>query len=280
MPDVIEKISHSLVQHGPVNRRIYVMKLAERDVPSILPTLEQFAHDNRYEKIFVKTPRRHQDAFTQSGYKQEASIPQYFKDSDDAVFMAKYLSAARSRVRNRQNIIEVLALAHGCELDRSNHSSDRFFQVEKCQPEDALEMSQVFKEVFESYPFPIFDAQYLIDSIHRHASYFCIRKDNRIVALAAAEIDPVNQTAEMTDFATLSEYRRKGMAGSLLKEMDVIMARKGLRITYSIARSLSAGMNITFVKNGYRFGGTLGNNTHIAGRIESMNIWYKYLQCR
>lgn len=253
------------------------MKLAEQDVPSILSTLEQLAHDKRYEKIFVKTPRRHQDVFTQSGYEQEASIPHYFKDGDDVVFMAKYLSAARSRVRNRQNIIEVLALAHECDLDRSSHSPDRFFRVEKCQPEDALEMSQVFKEVFESYPFPIFDPQYLIDSIHRHAAYFCIRMDNRIVALAAAEIDPVNQTAEMTDFATLSEYRRRGMAGSLLKEMDVIMAGQGLRITHSIARSLSAGMNITFVKNGYRYGGTLGNNTHIAGRIESMNIWYKHL---
>ena len=49
-------------------------------------------------------------------------------------------------------------------------------------------------------------------------------------------------------------------------------------VTYfSIARSLSAAMNITFAKNGYRYGGTLGNNTNIAGRIESMNIWYKHL---
>lgn len=277
MPDVIEKIGYSIVQHGPVNRRIYVMKLAERDVPSILPSLEQLAHNKRYEKIFVKTPGRHQDVFVQAGYEQEARIPYYFKDREDAVFMAKYFSATRSRVRNRQDIIEVLALAHGCDPDRSIHSPNRFFRVDKCQPEDALEMSQIFKEVFETYPFPIFDPQYLLDSIQRHVTYFCIRKDNRIVALAAAEIDLVNQAAEMTDFATLSEYRRQGMADCLLRAMDTEMKQQGMQTAFSIARSLSAGMNITFVRNGYRYGGTLGNNTHIAGRLESMNIWYKHL---
>jgi putative beta-lysine N-acetyltransferase len=82
----------------------------------------------------------------------------------------------------------------------------------------------------------------------------------------------------MTDFATLSGYRRQGLAGCLLKAMDAEMIQQGLKTAYSIARSLSAAMNITFVKNGYRYGGTLGNNTNIAGRIESMNIWYKHLQ--
>jgi putative beta-lysine N-acetyltransferase len=191
--------------------------------------------------------------------------------------MAKYFSATRSRVRNRQHIIEVLSLAHGCNPDQSSHSPNRLFRVEKCQPEDALEMSRVFKAVFETYPFPIFDPQYLLDSIHGHATYFCIRKDNHIVALAAAEIDLVNRAAEMTDFATLSEYRRQGMADCLLNVMDAEMKQQGMQTAFSIARSLSAGMNITFVKNGYRYGGTLGNNTYIAGRIESMNIWYKHL---
>jgi putative beta-lysine N-acetyltransferase len=277
MPDVIEKISHSLVQHGPVNRRIYVMKLAERDAPSILPSLEQLARDKGYEKISVKTPARHKNMFARAGYEQEARIPQYFKDREDAVFMAKYFSATRNRVMNRQHISEVLALAHGSDPGRSSRRPHRFFRVEKCQPEDALEMSTVFKDVFTTYPFPIFDPQYLVDSIHRHVTYFCIRKNRRIVALAAADIDPVNQAAEMTDFATLSEYRRHGMAGCLLNAMDADMRQQGMQTAFSIARSLSAGMNITFAKNGYRYGGTLGNNTHIAGRIESMNIWYKHL---
>ena len=276
MPDVIEKIGHSTVQHGPINRRIYVMKLAERDVPSILPSLAQLARDRGYEKIFVKTPGRHQKVFAQAGYEQEASIPRYFKDREDAVFMATYFSETRSRIKNRQDIGDVLALAHKFVPSRSPANDGRF-QVQTCQPEDALEMSRLFKAVFKTYPFPVFDPHYLSDSANRHTTYFCIRKQNRIVALAAAEIDPVNRAAEMTDFATLVEYRRQGMADCLLQAMDAEMAQQGMQTAYSIARSLSAGMNITIVRNGYRFGRTLCNNTHNAGRIESMNIWYKHL---
>ena len=35
--------------------------------------------------------------------------------------------------------------------------------------------------------------------------------------------------------------------------------------------------NITFKRCRYRFGGKLTNNTHIAGQIESMWVWYKRL---
>ncbi|MDD2310679.1 MAG: hypothetical protein PHH91_13970, partial [Desulfuromonadaceae bacterium] len=39
----------------------------------------------------------------------------------------------------------------------------------------------------------------------------------------------------------------------------------------------SFGMNITFARDGYSFGGTLTNNTNISGSLESMNVWYKTL---
>lgn len=276
MPDVIEKLNHSIVQHGPINGRVYLMKLDERDMPSIVPALEHLARDKGYEKIFVKAPARHKDRFAQAGYDQEAIIPHYFKGREDAVFMAKYFSPNRRQVNDRQDIIEVLSVAQRYEPTRSPNTDDRF-GVQICQPNDAAEMSRLYKTVFKTYPFPVFDPHYLIESINSHVTYFCIRRDNRIVALAAAEMDPDNLAAEMTDFATLSEHRRQGMANCLLQAMDTEMTQQGLQTAYSIARSLSAGMNITFVKNGYQYGGTLGNNTHIGGRIESMNIWYKNL---
>ena len=101
--------------------------------------------------------------------------------------------------------------------------------------------------------------------------------DHRIVALAASEMDPDNLAAELTDFATLTRHRRQGMASCLLKAMEDEMILQGFKTAYSIARSLSPAMNLTFFKNGYRYSGTLSNNTNIGGRIESMNIWYKHL---
>ena len=53
--------------------------------------------------------------------------------------------------------------------------------------------------------------------------------------------------------------------------------RRGLKTAYTIARAVSAGMNRTFAKSGYTFAGTLVNNTHISGHIQSMNIWWKDL---
>ena len=51
------------------------------------------------------------------------------------------------------------------------------------------------------------------------------------------------------------------------------MRERGLQTAFTIARAYSAGMNITFAKHGYQFGGTLTSNTNISGKIESMNIW-------
>ena len=90
-------------------------------------------------------------------------------------------------------------------------------------------------------------------------------------------MDAEHENAEMTDFATLPEFRAQGYAGILLKTMEEQMEKKGIKTVFTIARALSSGMNITFAKNGYTYGGRLVNNTNISGNIESMNIWYKKL---
>ena len=276
MHDVIEKFGHSIVQHGLYNRRIYLMKLHQQDMPLIVPVLEQLAREKGYEKILAKTAARNKDQFAKEGYDQEAIIPAYFRDREDVVFMAKYFSPIRRRIKDRQRITAILSLAHKYKLNQSRKRNHRYFKVRICRPEDAEEMSRLYKSVFKTYPFQIFDPHYLIELINRHVTYFSIRKDNRIVALAASEMDPENRAVEMTDFATLSDYRGHGMANCLLHAMEKEMIQQGLKTAYSISRSLSAAMNIIFVKHGYAYGGMLGSNTNIAGRIESMNIWYKH----
>jgi putative beta-lysine N-acetyltransferase len=277
MPDVIEKLKHSTVQHGPYNNRIYLMKLHESDMPSIVLLLERLARERGYEKILVKVPARNRDAFAEEGYNQEAIIPHYFKDREDAVFMAKYFSAVRKHVKDYERIMAIISQTQGAEQVRSNKMHNYSFNVQTCREEHTVEMSRLYKTVFKTYPFPIFDPHYLTKSIKGQATYFCIRMNNRIVALAATEMDADNSSAEMTDFATAEGLRRQGMAGCLLRAMENEVIQEGIKTAYSIARSLSPAMNLTFSKNGYSYGGTLNNNTNITGRIESMNIWYKHL---
>ena len=110
-----------------------------------------------------------------------------------------------------------------------------------------------------------------------HVAYFSVEIDGRLQALSSSEMDVDGQNTEMTDFATLPESLGQGLAALLLASMEVDSAERGIKTAYTIARAVSPGMNITFARLGYEFGGQLVNNTQISGSIESMNVWYKPL---
>ena len=279
MPDVIETIGKSTIQHGPYNSRIYLMKLHKQDSHRIIPEMESLAHANNYEKILAKIPSGHEAYYKDHGYIREAVIPEYFNNGEHAVFMAKYFSSSRKQVNNQEQIQEVLSLALRRKHARGTGNCESSFSTQICRLGDIDEMIRVFRAVFETYPFPIFDADFLSGAIQkRQAQYYCARKGRRIVAIAASEIDWSNQSVEMTDFATLPEFRGQGLAGCLLKDMEQSMAKEGMRTAFSIARAISPAMSLVFAAKGYSFGGTLDNNTNIAGHIQSMNIWHKRLQ--
>jgi len=278
MPDHIEKIGRSIIQHGPYSQRVYLMKLHVPDAGSIRPAMEQLAHENKYGKILAKIPLGCEAEYRQNGYTREAVIPEYFKNGEDAVFMAMYFSADRRKVTDGAEIEEVLSLALKRKQPVEKSKGDGTITTRICGQTDIEEMSRVYLKVFETYPFPIFDTDFLSEAmLNNQARYFCVQRNGRIVALAASEIDWGNRAVEMTDFATLPEYRGQGLAVYLLKEMENSMAKEEMRTAFSIARALSPAMSIVFASNNYDFGGTLYNNTNISGRIQSMNIWYKRL---
>jgi putative beta-lysine N-acetyltransferase len=98
-----------------------------------------------------------------------------------------------------------------------------------------------------------------------------------LVAAASMEPGGAPGAVEMTDFATLPSHRGEGLATVLLSRMEDAAREARERVAFTIARAVSFGMNITFARRGYRFSGTLVNNTQIGGAIESMNVWYKML---
>jgi putative beta-lysine N-acetyltransferase len=278
MKDIIQKLKHSTIQHGLLNRRVYLIKLQPQDLPGIIPQLDAIARKNGYEKVLAKVPGKHKGLFREEAYDPEAMVPKFFRDQDDAFFMAKYFSQQRKVMVDGDRIEEILSLASSREKKKTRSKIAANQTFHRCQAADAPEMSRLFKTVFQTYPFPVFDPQFLIKSMNGHTPYFCVRKNGRIIAVAASEMDHENRCVEMTDFATLSEYRGQSLASYLLREMEKEMARQGMKTFFSIARSLSPAMNITLSNYGYTFGGTLINSTNISGRIESMNVWYKHLQ--
>jgi putative beta-lysine N-acetyltransferase len=274
MSDTLEKIGNSQIQHGPDNDRIYLMKLNPADLPDIVEKLDTLAAEKSYTKIFAKVPSPHAAAFTADGYRKEGTIPQFYNGETDAAFLGKFIDPAREITPQRDEIEQIIALAQS-KHGRPGDSLPNGYTLRPAVEADAKELAEVYKQVFASYPFPIHDPDYLIETMRSHVCYFVAEKDGKIAAAASGEMDKENRNAEMTDFATLPEHLGNGLAVHLLKFMEPEMRKLGMATLYTIARAISPGMNITFAKCSYIFGGTLINNTQISGSIESMNLWYR-----
>lgn len=310
MADRVERLGNSWVQHGAVNGRIYLMKLDTGDVPGILRDLDELARGRGYGKICVKIPASAEAVFAAAGYRREALVPGFFGGREAAGFMARYPDPERGVEWRPDAVAGVLELVRrlvpeamggtglpdrepisaeageGAPISASSSADssgevvgagESDFRLRVLAPADASDMAALYREVFRSYPFPIFDPAYLRASMENHVRYVGAEYNGTLAAIASAEMAPADRNAEMTDFATRPEFRRRGLAQRLLARMEREVRGVGIRTAYTIARAGSAGMNLTFARSGYLFGGTLVNNTHIAGGIESMNVWYKTL---
>ncbi len=277
IPDKVERLGNSHIQHGTFNDRIYLMKLSCRDYPDIVNRLNNLAGYHGYSKIFAKVPESAGSLFRKNGYKVEARIPSFYNGEETGLFLGKFLQTNRQNSSDRETIQSVLKTAEEKAALADSPTLPEPMRWRICRPDDAEEMAEVYRHIFKTYPFPIRDPDYLRETMADNVVYFAVECDEKIVSLASSEMYKEDRHVEMTDFATLPEYRRNGLATFLLSVMEEEMRRQGLKLSYTIARAISYGMNITFSRMGYRYSGTLLNNTNISGRLESMNVWYKFL---
>jgi lysine 2,3-aminomutase len=277
MTDLTERLGASLVQHGPGSDRVYLMELAEVDLPELVDRLGELARRNRYGKVIGKVPADHVSLFERHGYVTEALVPGFFGGRVDGHFMAKYLDRSRSRLDQASQVEQVLAVARE-RAQGTQPALPAGVRLARCGPDDVGAMAELYRLVFPSYPFPIHEPSFLAECMADHVFFMGAWQGKELVALASAEQYLQASHAELTDFATLPDYRRRGLAGALLREVEGHARSQGFALVYTIARALSAGMNVTFARGGYDLGGTLINNTQISGRIETMNVWYKLLK--
>jgi len=272
--DCIEKLGHSLIQHGNFNNRIYLMKFDERDYANLLPQLDDLAIKNGYSKIFAKIPATAQPISLQNGYVQEAYIPEFYIGNEGVFFMSKFLDPERLKIAP-----EALTTLTGLLSGPRNNEADNLpanFEIKETELIDAPLMAKLYQQVFKTYPFPITEISYLQKTMEEGSIiYFGIWDHGKLVGLSSAEIDTSNLNAEMTDFAVLPEYRGQKLASFLLRKMEDEMRIRNFKTLYTIARLNSPGMTKTFINQEYEYSGLLKNNTNISGQIESMNVFYK-----
>jgi len=277
LTDLIENIRGSVIQHGPHNDRIYVMRFNSSDTEGLIGALDEMASNKGYGKIFAKIPAPEWRAFKPADYVKEAVVPGFFKGKTDGYFIAKYCCAGRQHAPEVEQYSKFVKQTEQGSASQGRRDRSVMRKVVLCKPSDAAEMSAIYRRVFESYPFPIRKPAYLKRMMQKGVFYYCVRVEGRMAAIAAAEVDWRNQNAEMTDFATLPEWRGMGLAGMLLSYMDKKARSSGIKTAYTIARVASKGMNFVFHNNGYNYSGLLKNNSHICGSIQSMTVWHKHL---
>lgn len=275
MPDQVTAIGNSTIQHGPANDRVYLMHLADGDMPEMPDRLAALAERRGYTKVIARVPSPALDGFFRAGYHVEAALPNLYRGCEDGFFVAKFFDQARSA--DSGAVLDRRLLMDGPSERRT--SLPEGFSIEEAGPDDAAAVAELYAGTFATYPFPIDDPEYLERSMASDVRFFAVRQGGKIAAASSAEMDPAGENVEMTDFAVMPEYRGLGLSAALLGAMEEAMAGMGMKTAYTICRAGWYPVNRLFAGAGYRYGGTLINNTQICGECESMHVWHRSL-CR
>jgi beta-lysine N6-acetyltransferase len=271
-PDRTERIGGALVQHGPRSDRVYLLE-SSPDATADIELLERLAEEHGYSKLFAKTTGTVTQTFMDAGFGVEAQIPSGLP-GEELSFCTRFLTADRAKERFPKEAQAALVPRRS----RSVRAAVRTPSVRPLGMQDVPELVELYSHVFASYPFPIDDPAFLHRAMAEGTVFVGVRDErDRLIAAASAELCNKTLTCELTDFATHPDSRGAGLASALLAELETAVTARGMRVAYTIARATSASMNSVFARRDYTYAGTLVNNTHISGRIESMNVWYRVL---
>lgn len=258
------------VRKEALSRRLWVTRY-EGCSAALRSYLTNLALSQGMEKIVF--PVRAADALLMAGdgFIEEGRIPGYFK-GDDCSFLASYPSLERSfsgtLKEDKRMLREIAGLPRTTKCDKLSDITLR-----QASKKDAAPLAQLFRSVFDSYPTPVFDPDYLSRSMDRGNIYMLACRDGIIAAAAAAEIDWEQCRSEMSDCATHPDFRGLGLNSALLLKLENECRARGINCLFSLARASSYGMNLVLHRLGYVYEGTLVNNCHIGGGLENMNIW-------
>lgn len=241
-----------------------------------LKCAEELAESEKADKLIIKGRREHFTQLLENGYSFEASIDGFFLGSD-CVFFSKFLSDDRKATPHWTVEDGIIKSVYRLAEPAQKITPPGDYVMKKMDISDAHGLSNLYKEVFQIYPTPLNDPEYIVKTMTEGTIYYGFIHDGQIVSAASAEVDLFYKNAEMTDCATLKEHRKHGLMKVLLARLEAELVESGIFCAYSIARSLSFGMNAALYQLGYAYRGRLVNNVYIYDKIENMNVWVKDL---
>ncbi|MDQ0217953.1 putative beta-lysine N-acetyltransferase [Peribacillus cavernae] len=270
----IKKQGYSLdITVDPFNRRVRVDDyLGNFDL--CVAEAMKLAVENTVEKLIFKARVENFQDMVSRGFLYEGSVDKYFLGSD-CFFFAKYFILDR---RNSDHWIEEDRILNGVLslLKKKDYADPPLeYKIRKADEADAMELARLYGKVFEIYPVPMNDPEYVIKCMKAGTVFYVYEWEGHIVSAASAEVNYRYHHAEITDCATLPDHRQFGLIKLLISQLEKYLADQEIFCVYSISRALSFGMNAVFFQLGYGYRGRLANNCYIFDKIEDMNLWVK-----
>jgi beta-lysine N6-acetyltransferase len=260
------------------NRRLKVLDYEADDYTAMIRRMAYLAEANDFDKIFVKARQRDFQMFLSHGYMMEGILRYYFR-GEDAYVLSRFSSAERmqsDQVMAEGQLIE--DLIYQPDANKPLPKLDPSVRIIRAAEEHIPDLVTIYRSVFETYPSPLTNPDYIKATMERSSLYRLAMQDGQALAAASAEINRKHSSSEMTDCATDPAAQGRGLMKHILLALEGDLREKGIMTAYTLARAMSVGMNAVFFRLGYEYSGRLINNCDIFGQFEDMNIWVKRLK--
>lgn len=267
------KIDRTKIYVDYTNKRVKIIDLNNISIQN-LKRIIHFSSREHLGKIICNCDKESLMIFEEAGFELEGKIDRYFKGKD-AFCMSYFISSDRKNCSNfskKELLVKQCLDVKNTYIKRSNNSK---YCIRNANENDIKEMVKLFSTVFLSYPTPIYDEEFLRQSMHGKVLYKVAVYDEKIISVASAVIDKENLNAEITDCATYPDYRDRGVLSNIIYSLELDLKKQRIITLYSFSRAINPSINFIFSKQDYKFTGRLINNCNICGTFEDMNIWVK-----
>lgn len=246
------------------------------NIGMLVEEVKQLARKEKFTKVIFHSRAEHWEELLTLGFTLEAIFSGFFNGSDNYT-MSLYTDDVRhtSHVWIKEDEILAGVVAKGKKHDSKPTPSQYHFR--KAGLNDSNKLAKLYGNVFEVYPTPMNQKEYVEKVMKDDTIFYIVECDNEIVSAASADLNKRFHHAELTDCATLTEHRKYGLMKKLLIKLEDELRNEKIYCSFSIARALSFGMNDAFYQLDYTYKGRLTNNCYIYDKLEDMNVWVKDL---
>lgn len=254
------------------NERVKLTKYTG-NISKITNHLKEICLKKNLGKIICIISENDKSKFLNNGFITEGTIEGYFK-GENGYWVSYFCSENRkfsTHIEEENQIIEQALRVK----DHYNYSELKDFYIRDGNKSDAKNLTSLFKNVFKTYPTPMENEDFIKEIIGDKVLFKVAEINGEIVSAASADINKDFLNAEITDCATLNQYRGMGLLSNLIYNLEQDLKKNKFLTLYSLSRAISPGINIVLSKHNYKYTGRLINNCKIMSGFEDMNVWVK-----